>query len=157
MQGADLETYVRARRLPVQTAAVAGCRIDQNLWGRVITWHGDEEPAAARARARRFTEPSLVDIHFENGVPTSVNGVPMSPSELIECLSLIGGQHGIGREMASTSASHVLCDTPAAAVLKAAASAIRGPRTADVCLKLADGQYTLATESDRHALLVNHA
>jgi argininosuccinate synthase len=157
MHGADLDTYARARRLPVQPSA-AGCRIDQNLWGRLVTWDGDETPAAARAPARRVNEPSLVDIHFENGIPTSVNDVPMSPAELIECLALIGGQHGIGRAMVPASgAQHILCDTPAATVLQAAASASGGPMTADVCLKLADGRFTVVTESDRHSLLVNYA
>ena len=98
-------------------------------------------------------------MHFEHGMPTSVNGVPMSPAELIECLSLIGGQHGIGQtRRVSRRRRQVLYDAPAAT--DAASRRVRrraSHATADVCLKLADGEYTVLSPSDRHALLVNYA
>ena len=155
---ADLTTYVRAHHLPVQSMPT-DCRIDQNLWGRVVTWDQADEPPAARAheRARRLSEPALVDIHFESGVPTSVNGVPMSAVELIDCLSLIGSQHGIGHVRATHDGEHGVCDMPAAVVLRAAAAAAGGRVTTDVCLKLGDGRYDVLTSGDRHSLLVNYA
>ncbi len=157
MGEADLTSYARTRRLPLQVIAGQDIRIDQNLWGRVVAWTGDEAPAALRTRAasRRVNEPATIDLHFEHGAPTSVNGVPMSPAELIECLSLIGGQYGIGQTVESAPGCRVLYDAPAATVLHAAASAAAHSASADVCLKLADGEYTVLSPSDRHALLVH--
>jgi argininosuccinate synthase len=160
MNDADLIEYARARRLPLLGPTPPGCRIDQNMWGRSIAWEGDEEPSAVRApRARgRVHEPALVDIHFERGMPTAVNGVPMSPAELIDCLSLIGSQHGVGRRhVALPGGRHVLHDAPAATILRVAAAEVGGSGSADVCLRLADGQYTVLNPADRHALLVNYA
>jgi argininosuccinate synthase len=156
MADADLATYARDRRLPVQAGA-GDCQIDQNLWGRIVAWTGEETPAAVRLRAagRRLNEPATIDLHFEHGAPTSVNGVPMSPAELIECLALIGGQHGIGQTVVSAQGRQVLYDAPAATVLQVAASVAGHNATADVCLKLGDGEYTVLSPGDRHALLVN--
>lgn len=160
MNDADLIEYARVRRLPLLGPATPGCRIDRNMWGRSIAWEGDDEPSAVRApRARgRVHEPALVDIHFERGMPTAVNGVPMSPAELIDCLSLIGSQHGVGRRHVSLPGSrHVVHDAPAATILRAAAAEVGESGSADVCLRLADGQYIVLNPADRHALLVNYA
>lgn len=156
MGEADLATYARDRRLPIQSLA-GDCHIDQNLWGRIVAWTGDEAPAAIRTRAasRRVNEPATIDLHFEHGAPTSVNGVPMSPAELIECLALIGAHHGIGQSVESAQGRQVLYDAPAATVLQVAASVAGRQATADVCLKLGDGKYTILSPGDRHAMLVN--
>lgn len=156
MSDAELDAYARARRLPVETSVAQDCRIDQNLWGRIVAWTGDQAPAALRTRITgRLEEPATVDLHFEHGAPTSVNGVPMSPAELVECLALIGGQHGIGQTRISEPGHQVLYDAPAAAILHAAAAAAGRSASADVCLKLGDGDYTVLNPGDRHALLVN--
>ena len=156
MSEADLVTYARARRLPVDTSAAQDCRIDQNLWGRVVAWSGDAMPAVLRTRTvGRLTEPATVDLHFENGAPTSINGVPMSPAELVECLALIGGQHGIGQMTVSAQGRQVLHDAPAATILHAAVAAAGRSASADVCLTLADGAYTVLNPGNRHTLLVN--
>jgi argininosuccinate synthase len=157
MSEADLASYARARRLPLQAVAGQDCRIDQNLWGRIVAWTGDEAPAAlhTRAASRRVNEPATIDLHFEHGAPTSVNGVPMSPAELIECLSLIAAHHGIGQTVESAQGKQVLYDAPAATVLHAAATAAARSSTGDVCLKLTDGEYTVLSPGDRHAPLVS--
>jgi argininosuccinate synthase len=154
---ADLVAYTREHRLPVQSGAAEECRINQNLWGRIVTWSGEDAPVIVRtpAAGRRLNEPARIDLHFEHGAPTSVNGVPMSPAELIECLALIGSHHGIGQTVVSAHGRQTLYDAPAATVLHAAASAARGAASADVCLRLADGEYTVLSPDDRHALLVN--
>jgi argininosuccinate synthase len=156
MSDVDLVAYTRARRLPVQSAAAEDCRIDQNLWGRIVTWTGEDAPViAGTPGVRRLNEPATIDLHFEHGAPTSVNGVPMSPAEIIECLALIGSYHGIGQTIVSAHGRQTLYDTPATTVLHAAASAARGAASADVCLRLDDGEYTVLSPGDRHALLVN--
>ena len=153
----DLASFVRARRLPVTTTSAPECQIDQNLWGRIVMWTSPEAPTVIRTRAsrHRLNESATIDLHFEHGTPTSVNGVPMSPAELVECLALIGGQHGIGQTVVSAQGRQVLYDAPAATVLQIAASVAGQQATADVCLKLADGEYTVLSPRDRHALLVN--
>jgi argininosuccinate synthase len=159
MSDADLLAYARAHRLPVHIPIAPGCQFEENLWGRRIEWEGADEPTAARARVSRsrVNVPALVDIHFERRVPTSLNGVPMSPAELIECLSLIGGQHGIGRTTSSLASRQVLHDAPAATILRAAALEAGESSSTDVCLRLADGQYTVLSANERQSLLVNYA
>lgn len=155
MGDADLVSYARAHGLPGQAGTAGDCRIDQNLWGRMVVWTGNEAPAALRPRSRRLNEPATIDLHFEDGAPTSVNGVPMSPAELIECVALIGGQHGIGQTVESDQGRQVFYDAPAATVLQIAASVAGHKAAADVCLKLNDGEYTVLSPVDRDALLVH--
>ena len=63
-------------------------------------------------------EPATVTIEFDEGVPVSVNGVAMGLRELIESLSLIGGQYA-----AATA------DAPALDLLRAAYGASGGRRS----------------------------
>ncbi|MEW6679606.1 MAG: argininosuccinate synthase, partial [bacterium] len=42
-------------------------------------------------------EPTIVEIGFEKGIPTKIDGKSYAPVELIERLNLIGGENGIGR------------------------------------------------------------
>lgn len=51
-------------------------------------------PSAEPSRAPEAE--ARLDVTLDNGVPVAVNDVPMTLVELIESLSLIGGQHGIG-------------------------------------------------------------
>jgi argininosuccinate synthase len=146
-----LIAYAKQHRLPVPIRGAY--RVDQHLWGRVLTWEGEYEPPLV---TRQLAEAALVDIHFEHGVPTAINGVPMAPAELIECLSLIAAQHGIGR-IDLAGASRTLIDAPAAIVLHAAARASGGPGTVDICLRLDDGRFTVLEPDDRQAALVNYA
>jgi argininosuccinate synthase len=41
-------------------------------------------------------KPTYVTIHFEKGIPTSVDGVEMNGLEIVETLNEIGGKNGIG-------------------------------------------------------------
>lgn len=42
-------------------------------------------------------EPQYIDIDFEEGVPTRVDGKELSPAELLATLNKIGGSNGVGR------------------------------------------------------------
>ncbi len=42
-------------------------------------------------------EPQYIDINFENGVPTKVDGKELKPSQLLDTLNKIGGANGVGR------------------------------------------------------------
>jgi argininosuccinate synthase len=88
-----------------------------NLWGRAYT--------VTKPPAKAPDTPAYVEISFERGVPAAINGVPMALTELIESLSIIAGQHGVGRiavtesDVAGARVRHVY-EAPAAVVLHAA-------------------------------------
>lgn len=124
-------TALPGRRL--SAASDGACRTESNLWGRTIfpngpdgpAGTGDPGPAAHPDRAGPCgvyvltkaphecpAEPASVEIAFERGVPSAINGVSMPLVELISSLALIAGAHGVGR-MAGGEA-------PAASVLHAA-------------------------------------
>jgi argininosuccinate synthase len=42
-------------------------------------------------------KPQYVEIDFENGNPTAVDGRKLGPVEIVETLNRIGGAHGVGR------------------------------------------------------------
>lgn len=42
-------------------------------------------------------KPEFVEIGFEAGVPTTLNGISYSLSELIKTLNTLAGKHGVGR------------------------------------------------------------
>ena len=41
-------------------------------------------------------KPTYVTIHFEQGVPTAIDGKEMGAVELVETLNKLGGENGIG-------------------------------------------------------------
>ena len=89
-----------------------------------------------------------LDITLEDGVPTAVNDVPMALTELIESLSLIGGQHGIGHT-----------DTPGApaAVILRAAYASAPDSTGTVHLTLHRGTIAVSPPAGQDAELVTRS
>ena len=42
-------------------------------------------------------EPEIITVDFERGNPVALNGVRLSPYEMIKTLAEIGGKHGVGR------------------------------------------------------------
>ncbi|MEL6468145.1 MAG: argininosuccinate synthase [Cyanobacteria bacterium J06623_4] len=80
--------------------------IDRNLLGRSIEagpledpWNEPTEEVFVMTRAIADTpdEPEYVEIGFEKGLPTSLNGNALAPIELITQLNTLAGNHGIGR------------------------------------------------------------
>lgn len=80
--------------------------IDKNLLGRSIEAGTLEDPAneppeeiyeMTKAIADTPNEPQYLEIGFQNGLPTTINGTAKNPVELIEQLNKIVGNHGIGR------------------------------------------------------------
>jgi argininosuccinate synthase len=67
-------------------------------------------------------EPAIVEVSFDRGTPTAVNGVPMRLLDLVQSLNTIAGTHGVGRlELVNPdgndSRTHISCEAPAAVVL----------------------------------------
>jgi argininosuccinate synthase len=80
--------------------------IDKNLLGRSIEAGTLEDPAneppeeiyeMTKAIADTPNEAEYLEIGFQKGLPTTINGTTKNPVELIEQLNKIVGNHGIGR------------------------------------------------------------
>jgi len=80
--------------------------IDRNLLGRSVEAGPLEDPwtepleevyALTKAIADTPNEPEYVEIGFEQGIPTTLNGKALSPIELVTQLNQLAGNHGIGR------------------------------------------------------------
>lgn len=80
--------------------------IDRNLLGRSIEagpledpWNEPLEEVFVMTKAIEATpdEPEYVEIGFVQGIPTSINGVELSPIDLVTRLNDVAGRHGVGR------------------------------------------------------------
>ena len=80
--------------------------IDRNILGRSIEAGPLEDPMVeppeeiylmTKAIAATPDEPEYVEIGFEQGIPTSINGQELDPVALISQLNQITGKHGFGR------------------------------------------------------------
>ncbi|MBC1241547.1 argininosuccinate synthase [Nostoc linckia z18] len=80
--------------------------IDKNLLGRSIEAGLLEDPSfeppeeiyeMTKAIANTPNEPEYIEIGFYRGIPSSLNGVPKKPVELIEQINQLAGNHGVGR------------------------------------------------------------
>ena len=110
-------------------------RTHANLWGRV---------RAATARVEAPDSPACVEITFEQGVPEAINGVSMPLIELIESLSVIAGQHGVGLIEAGRgkieAGDEQVYEAPAAVVLHAARKALDAAVFPSELLRLKQGR-----------------
>jgi argininosuccinate synthase len=102
----DKLNYARRRRLPIEEPKSGPVSVDRNLWGASLyftdlTDSWQEPPAEAfvmtRAAEKAPDVPAIVSIGFEAGVPSSLNGKPMSLLALVRELNRLGGEHGVGR------------------------------------------------------------
>ncbi|MED0967369.1 argininosuccinate synthase [Bacillus paramycoides] len=98
--------YAKENDVPIPINLDSPFSIDQNLWGRSNECGILEDPWAAPPEdAYEMTlaledapnKPEFVEIGFEAGVPTTLNGTAYSLSELIKTLNALAGKHGVGR------------------------------------------------------------
>ncbi len=98
--------YAKARGVPVPVTKEKPYSIDQNLWHRSIEAGVLEDPwqeppadafALTASPAAAPDEPVYVEVRFEGGRPTAVDGVPLEPVALLQTLNRLGGMHGVGR------------------------------------------------------------
>lgn len=102
----DKLKYARKRRLPIDEPKASSVTIDRNLWGTSLYFHSVEDawhdlPAESYVMTRppeqAPSEPVVVTIGFEAGLPARLNGNAMEPIPLVRELNRLGGEHGIGR------------------------------------------------------------
>jgi len=98
--------YAKKHGIPIKQTTASPYSTDENLWGRSVecgeledpwteppsdVWLWTAEPDSAPDK------PVIIEIGFENGIPVSLNGENLEAVELVQNLSNLGGQHGIGR------------------------------------------------------------
>ncbi|RLE15621.1 MAG: argininosuccinate synthase [Actinobacteria bacterium] len=103
---ADLVAYAKTHGIPVPVTPQMPYSMDANLLH--ISYEGGvlEDPWNGPP-ANMFTmtvspedapdEPEYVTVGYEQGDPVSINGVAMSPVEILTTANDLGGKHGIGR------------------------------------------------------------
>ena len=98
--------YARQRNIPVPATVQSPYSTDSNLWGRSIECGVLEDPwqeppeeiyTLTKPPAECPDEAAYVEISFEEGVPTAINGVQMPLLDLVGSLGTIAGAHGVGR------------------------------------------------------------
>ncbi|CEG25842.1 argininosuccinate synthase [Bacillus sp. B-jedd] len=98
--------YAEEKGIPIPVDLDNPFSIDANIWGRACEAGVLEDPwAEAPEAAFDWTNPielapdvpEYIEIDFEKGVPTGLNGQQLTLVELIEKLNELGGKHGIGR------------------------------------------------------------
>lgn len=97
--------YALAKGIPVVQTAAAPFSIDENLFGRAIEagvledpWNAPpEEPYALTSDPTGEPAPTEVVVGFERGIPVSLDGVELTPAELVVRMNHLAGAYGIGR------------------------------------------------------------
>ncbi len=74
-------------------------------------------------------KPEVIDITFEKGNPTAINGEILTPANLLKKLNVLGGRHGIGRTDIVENRfvgmkSRGVYETPGGTILRAAHMAV---------------------------------
>jgi argininosuccinate synthase len=130
----DALAYAAAHKVPVSASLKSIYSRDRNLWhlsheGGLLEdpWNEPDEamyqlsvsPEAAPDQAE------YVELSFEKGYPTHLNGQALSPAALVAALNQIGGKHGIGRSDLVENRlvgmkSHGVYETPGGSILLAA-------------------------------------
>ena len=105
MSREDEIEYGQARNLPIN-ANRSRFSTDENLWGRSVEAGELEDPWLEPPEdaylwtspvANTPEDPAYVEIHFEEGIPTAVDGEGMGGVDLVNHLNTLSGTHGIGR------------------------------------------------------------
>ena len=100
--------YAEAHNVPIKITRETNYSKDKNLWHLSHEGLDLEDPAnEPQYNKKGFLElgvspeqapdkPTYVTIHFEKGIPTSLNGEKMDGVKLIKTLNKLGGENGIG-------------------------------------------------------------
>jgi len=130
--------YAIKHKIPVDVTKKSPYSIDRNLWGVAIEcgvlenpW--DEPPEDAyqitTSPLKAPNNPEYVEICFESGMPTKLNGKTINGINLIEKLNQFGAQNGVGRiDMVENRLvgikSREIYEAPAAVILHNAHNAL---------------------------------
>ena len=132
--------YARKNGIPISVSTGGPYSIDLNLWGRSIECGVLEDPwveppeevfAWTQHPDKTPAEPCYLEIEFEKGVPTAIDGKKMGGVEMIEYLTKVGGEYGVGRidhveNRLVGIKSREIYEAPAAVILQTAHKALEG-------------------------------
>jgi argininosuccinate synthase len=138
MSDEALIDYARAHEIPVN-AGLDRQKISANLWGRSVVLDPDRDswsdvPEETYLLTRSVEDspgrPAYIELEFQAGIPSRVNGIEMPFVEMIESLEILGGTHGVGRsDILAARADGTKCreigEAPAAALLQLAQRELR--------------------------------
>ena len=137
MSRQDEIEYANERNLSINPSN-SKFSVDENLWGRSVEAGELEDPwleppedayAWTKPLAQTPSEPTYVEIRFEEGLPTAVDGEQMGGADIINHLGALGGDHGVGRidhveNRLVGIKSREIYESPAAVILHAAHKAL---------------------------------
>jgi argininosuccinate synthase len=98
--------YAEEHGIPVPTTKESPYSVDENLWGRSIEAGPLEDPdheptedvfELTASPENSPDEPQYVEIGFEEGLPTSLDGEELPLIDLIAELNAVAGANGVGR------------------------------------------------------------
>jgi argininosuccinate synthase len=98
--------YAQRHGIAVTTTVASPYSTDENLWGRSIECGILEDPWVeppedvyewTRPLDRTPEQPAIVEISFDHGLPVALDGEQVDAVTLVERLSVLAGEHGIGR------------------------------------------------------------
>ena len=102
----EMIEYARANNIPVSSTLKKPYSMDRNLLhisfeGGILEDPWTECPEEIHVMTRPLSQaedaPEDVEIHFEQGIPTHVNGEALSPANLMRKLNELGSKHAVGR------------------------------------------------------------
>jgi argininosuccinate synthase len=135
---AALVSYAKKNGIPIPVTKKRPWSSDRNLLhisfeGGILedTWAEPPENmyVLTKAPEKAPNKPQFIEIEFKNGNAVAVDGVAMTPAQLLAHLNYIGGEHGIGRvdllENRSVGMkSRGVYETPGGTILREAHSAV---------------------------------
>jgi argininosuccinate synthase len=98
--------YAKEHQIPVPVDIDSPYSIDQNIWGRSCECGELENPWVAppegayewtKPLAATPAEPIELELTFQQGIPTHLDGEKLSLLEIIRRLNQFAGKHGVGR------------------------------------------------------------
>jgi argininosuccinate synthase len=96
--------FAEERGLQIDVTKKSPYSIDQNVWGRAVEtgfledpWNGPIEDVYSYTQAPGLAEPDEVVVTFADGVPTHLDGKPVTVLQAIEELNRRAGAQGYGR------------------------------------------------------------
>ncbi len=129
--------YAAERGIEIPITKASPYSIDVNLWGRSCETGVLEDPwVTPPADAYEWTvaapdapPPVEITIEFEGGIPVALDGDRLASVDLVDRISTLAGQHGVGRidhveDRLVGIKSREIYETPAATVLHAAHRAL---------------------------------
>jgi argininosuccinate synthase len=131
--------YAAERGIEIPITKASPYSIDVNLWGRSCETGVLEDPwVTPPADAYEWTvaaseAPSPIElvVEFEGGVPVAIDGERLDPVDLVDRISTLAGQHGVGRidhveDRLVGIKSREIYEAPAATLLHEAHGALEG-------------------------------